>query len=166
MTMITGALKYYTVAEAIRVAVDAALTNAVQRSCVVPGAIAWDECDCGMLAVSIGRVYLSDVFPDEQGSVTGNCQASMEVVEIVVQVIRCVPGPDDQGDPPTCAQLDTAAQIMAADTQQALAAIAVWICQALDTQIFYGLITPTLPQGPQGDCAGPELHVLIALPRG
>lgn len=165
MTMITGPLKYYTVAESIRVAVDAALTG-LGRSCVVPGAIAWDECDCGMLAVSIGRVYLSDTFPEEQTERIGNCQAAWEVVEIVVQVIRCVPGPDDQGNSPTCAQLDGAAQIMATDTQKALAAIALWICNNVNVTIIDGLISPMDPQGPEGNCAGPELHALVALPRG
>lgn len=164
--MITGALKFYTVAEAVRVAVDAALTNAVQRSCVVPGAIAWDECDCGMLAVSVGRVYLSDNFPQEQTERDGTCDAAWEVVEIVVQVIRCVPGPDSQGKSPSCADLDTAAQVMAADTQQALAAVALWICNSRNTLVVDGLIMPTEPQGPEGDCAGPELHALVALPRG
>lgn len=164
--MITGPYKYYTVAESIRVAVDAALSNQVQRSCVVPGAIAWDECSCGMLAVSVGRMFLSDNFPEEQSERVGGCQSAWEVCDIVIQVIRCAPLPPDGEMAPTCEALDTAAQIMAVDLQETLAAVSLWICEHRYTDINDGLVMPTEPQGPEGDCVGSEMHVLIGFARG
>jgi hypothetical protein len=164
----TGPLKFYTVAEAVRVAVDSALTYPVQRSGVVPGTIAWDECDCGLLAVSTGRAYLSDNFPEEETSRIGQCEAAWEVIEIVVQIIRCAPGPQGETQlAPTVAALDAAAQIMMTDLQQALAAIALWICASKDSGLIVdGMIMPSDPQGPEGDCVGSELHAVVALPRG
>src|SRR3990172_10621502 len=63
MPMITGELKWYTVASTIEQAVYAELTTKPDRHSVVPGAIAWDECDCGLLAVSVARIFLSETFP-------------------------------------------------------------------------------------------------------
>jgi hypothetical protein len=65
------------------------------------------------------------------------------------------------------AALDAAAQIMMTDLQQALAAIALWICASRDSGLIVdGMIMPSDPQGPEGDCVGSELHAVIALPRG
>ena len=89
--MITGPLKWYTVATRLRDAVYAELTTKPDRSGVVPGAIAWDECDCGILAVSRAQIYLSEAFPNPVAQPFGNCDAPYEVGEFVIQVIRCVP---------------------------------------------------------------------------
>lgn len=161
-----GETKFYTAAKSVQVAVDAALSNDVDRSGVVPGAIAWDECTCGMLAVSVGRIYLSDQFPFEMDSVMGNCQAAWEVAEIIVQVIRCAPQPESGQVAPDEDALDTAAQIMAADSQQALTALAKWVCDHKNVDIIDGLVLSIEPQGPSGDCVGPEYRLRIAFPRG
>jgi hypothetical protein len=154
------------VAEAIRLAVDAALTNSVERSGVVPGLIPWDDCSCGMLAVSVGRVFLSDDFPNEQAERISPCDAAWEVAEIVVQVIRCAPSiPEGKMDPTVAAQ-DLAAQVLAADGQQTLAAITSWICNKRGLDIIDGITTEMTSEGPEGGCVGLQLHALIGLPRG
>lgn len=164
--MYSGDLKFYTAAKSIQQAVDTALSNEVERSGVVPGAIAWDDCTCGMLAVSIGRIYLSDEFPFELDNVRGNCQAAWEVAEIVVQVIRCAPQPPSQQVAVDEDDLDTAAQIMAADSEQALRALSEWICTHKNTDIVDGLVLSIEPQGPSGMCVGPEYRLRIGFIRG
>lgn len=158
--------KFYDAAKSIQQAVDAALSNQVQRSGVVPGAIAWDECACGMLAVSIGRTYLSDEFPFEKDTVTGNCAAAWEVAEIIIQVIRCAPQPADGQISPDEDELDAAAQVMAADSAETLSALENWICQHKNTDVIDGIVLSVEPQGPQGSCVGPEFRARVAFPRG
>lgn len=159
--------KFYDAASSIQQAVDTALSNEVERSGVVPGAIAWDECACGLLAVSIGRTYLSDEFPYEKDTVTGNCQAAWEVAEYIVQVIRCAPQPADGQISPDEDALDVSAQVMAADAAETLDALANWICSHKNTSdIIDGIVIAVEPQGPAGDCVGPEFRLRVAFPRG
>lgn len=166
--MITGPLKWYTVAETLRAAVHAALTETPERSGVVPGAIAWDACDCGMLAVSIAQVYPSDEFPAElTGRVSAGCDAAWEVGEVVVQVIRCAPNPEGQALYPSVAALDASAQAVARDASEALRAVAVRLCQLReDRAIVDYLLRPQTVQGPAGGCVGSELRAFVGLPRG
>jgi hypothetical protein len=161
-----GTTKFYQAASSVQQAVDSALTNEVDRSGVVPGRVAWDDCPCGLLAVSIGRVYLSDEFPFEKDTVTGNCQAAWEVAELIVQVIRCAPQPQDGQLSPTVEALDEAAQIMAADAAETLNALAKWICSHVQKDIIDGLVLTIEPQGPEGDCVGSEFRLRVAFPRG
>ena len=59
---------WYVVAQALCACVTAALPNTrggmVDRvCCAVPGGIAWDACECGQLAISVGDSFYSDAFP-------------------------------------------------------------------------------------------------------
>jgi hypothetical protein len=166
--MYSGPTKFYLVAKAILDVVQPGLTNAVDRFSVVPGAIAWDECPCGLLAVSVGRIYLSDTFPAEIEQPVGmDCDPAYEVAEIIVQIVRCAPQPLGSGEiSPTTAAQDTAAQIMAADTQEVLVLVSQWICDNRGTNISDGLVYGIDPQGPEGDCVGIELRAVIGLHRG
>lgn len=163
--MFTGPTKYYQAAKSVQEAVDAALSNQVERSGVVPGAIAWDDCSCGLLAVSIGRTYLSDQFPYEQDSKTGNCQAAWEVCELIVQVIRCAPQPADGQVSPDEDDLDSAAQVMAADAQQTISALSTWGCDHVDVDVVDTILLGVEPQGPDGDCVGSEFRFRVAFIR-
>ena len=165
--MITGELKWYTVAETLRQAVHTELTVKPDRSGVVPGAIAWDECDCGLLAVSIARIFLTETFPDELTRRVGNaCDAPWEVGEIVIQVIRCVPGATDQTLAPTVAELDASAQGLARDAYEMLKAVSVKLCEMNDARdISDFMLRPLVAQGPTGVCGGSELRAYVALPR-
>jgi len=165
MPMISGPLKWYTVAERIRTAIHTDLTVKPDRSGVVPGAIAWDSCDCGILAVSIAQVYPSEDFPAPQATKSGRCDAPIEVAEIIIQIIRCVPGQEGL-TPPTVAQLDTAAQEVALDAYETLRATSTLLCQMdADREIYDFLVRPQTARGPSGNCAGTELRALVALLR-
>jgi hypothetical protein len=164
--VITGPLKWYTVAEQLRQAVHAELTTTPDRSGVVPGAIAWDECDCGILAVSVAQVYLSETFPDPANNKLGNCDAPYEVAEVVVQVVRCAPNPEDQLTAPTVAELDASAQEVLRDAYEILRATSIKLCEmnaARDISDF--LLRPLTAQGPSGGCVGNELRAFVALGR-
>jgi hypothetical protein len=166
MPMISGELKWYTVAETLRQAVHAELTTEPERSSVVPGAIAWDECDCGLLAVSVARIFLTETFPDELSRRIGNaCDAPYEVGEVVIQVVRCAPNPDDI-DPPTTAALDASAQEVLRDAYQMLKGVSVLLCEMnRDRDIADFMVRPLTAQGPSGGCVGNELRAYVALGR-
>ena len=162
--MISGPLKWYTVAETLRVAVDAELTVPVQRSGVVPGAIPWDECDCGMLAVSVAQVYPTETFPDLMTDLTGNCDAPAQSGEIVIQVIRCAPQPEGQDFAPSVAAQDASAQEINRDAYEMILATRQTLCQMqADRDIYAWLWRPLTSQGPSGACVGNELRVFVGL---
>lgn len=165
--MITGPLKWYTVASAIEQAVYAELTTKPDRHSVVPGAIAWDECDCGLLAVSVARIFLTETFPDELSRRIGNaCDAPWEVAELVVQVVRCAPNADDPLTAPTTDELAASAQEVLRDAYDMLKGASVKLCEmntARDISDF--MLRPLTAQGPSGGCVGNELRAYVALPR-
>jgi len=167
MPMISGPLKWYTVASTIEQAVYAELTIKPVRHSVVPGAIAWDECDCGLLAVSVAQVFLTEQFPDQLARRVGNaCDAPWEVAEIVVQVVRCAPNPDDPMIAPTTAELDASAREVLTDAYEMLEAVSVKLCQMnRDRDISDFMVRPLTAQGPSGGCVGNELRAYVALGR-
>lgn len=165
--MITGPLKWYTVASTLEQAVYAELTTKPDRHSVVPGAIAWDECDCGLLAVSVAQVYPTEQFPVPLAQRVGNgCDAPWEVAEIVIQVVRCAPNPDDPTTAPTTAELDASAQEVLRDAYEMMLAVSVKLCEmnkARDISDF--MLRPLTAQGPLGGCVGNELRAYVSLPR-
>jgi hypothetical protein len=165
--MITGPLKWYTVAEALRQAVHDELTTEPVRSSVVPGAIAWDECDCGLLAVSVGPTYPTETFPDPlPRRVSNACDAPWEAAEIIIQVVRCAPNPDDPMTAPTTAELDTSAQEVLRDAYEMIRAVSVKLCEMNRDRDIADFVVRTLtPQGPTGGCVGNELRAYVALMR-
>lgn len=165
--MITGELKWYTVASTLEQAVYAELTTKPTRHSVVPGAIAWDECDCGLLAVSVAQVYLTETFPDQLARRVGNtCDAPWEVAELVIQVVRCAPNPDDPLTAPTTAELDTSAREVLTDAYEMLSAVSVKLCQMnAAREISDFMLRPLTAQGPSGGCVGNELRAYVSLPR-
>ena len=164
--MITGPLKWYTVAETLRAAVHAELTTKPDRSGVVPGQIAWDECDCGILAVSRAQIYLSETFPNPVAQPFGNCDAPYEVGEFIIQVIRCIPGADGQALAPTVAELDASAQEIDRDAYEMLKAVSVKLCEMNDARdISDFMLRPLTAQGPSGGCVGNEVRAYVALRR-
>lgn len=166
MPLISGPLKWYTVATMLEQAVYAELTTKPDRHSVVPGAIAWDECTCGLLAVSRAQIYLSEQFPNPVAQPFGNCDAPYEVGEFVIQVIRCIPVAAGQALAPTTAELDASAQEIERDAYELLKAVSVKLCEmnaARDISNF--LLRPLTAQGPSGVCGGNELRAYVALGR-
>ena len=166
--MITGPLKWYTVAETLRAAVHAELTVEPARSGVVPGAIAWDECDCGLIAVSVSQIYLTEQFPEPLSSRVGNaCDAPWEAAEIVVQVVRCAPNPADlEAIAPTPAALNASAREVLTDAYEMMHALSVKLCQMNEArEIADFILRPLTAQGPAGGCVGNEVRAIVSLMR-
>ena len=101
--MISGPGKWYTVAETLRQAVHTELTTTPQRSGVVPGQIAWDECDCGLLAVSVAQIYLTETFPDPLSRRFGNaCARFGQQMRLNHKVTTTVVAAPARGRTPPC----------------------------------------------------------------
>lgn len=157
---------------------------------VVPATPAADGCDggCnvltnefpGQLTVNVVRLYASDpvIFPREAGAGAGglnglgirdlrNCaMPQVTAVELLVTLFRCVPGPTEDGCPPTMAELDDSAMQYHADmlaVQQG-----ILCCYAgTDTETRRNgrryVVGQTTTIGPQGGCVGFQTRVTVAL---
>jgi hypothetical protein len=149
-------------------ALAASAGGSVQRACVVPGDIAWDECDCGLLAISPNRWFLSDTFPASTGpgSRNGPCELAWLVGELVIQVIRCAPNPRQGATSPTCAQLSAGAQVLVSDAYVTLATTLRILCELKEQgRIIDFSLNDEITRGPEGGCVGVELRAQVAVPR-
>lgn len=165
--MIQGADRWYTVGSYLVQSVKNGLSTAVGRSGQVPGEIAWDECCDGMLAVSTPRIYLSEEFPAEaEGPVGMLCQAPYEVGEFTVLVLRCVPGPEEQGAPPSADDLNAAAAVTLRDAGEMLTSITSTLCALKENDdVSDYFVTPAEAAGPEGLCGGFSVRALVSLER-
>lgn len=165
--MITGPDRWYTVGSHLVTAVRDGLSSKPQRVGMVPGEIAWDACDCGgMLAVSLSRLYLSDVFPEESETSNGACQPPYEVGQFTVAVVRCAPNPDGVEAAPPADELDSAAGLLLQDATEMLDSVAAVLCRLReDDEVLDYLVTPMEPVGPEGGCVGVNVTVRVCLVR-
>lgn len=168
--MLSGPLAFYTVADglirSIRSALQSAGADDFTRVGVVPGAISWDEPECGLLVISTVRTYVSETFP-EPANVALICDAPYLVTEYAIQAIRCAPNPDGGGNPPSVASLDRSAQVVIRDSVVVTSETLRYLCELKDD----GDVSDYLPGqsayvGPQGGAVGSELHVSVGLLRG
>lgn len=170
--MITGPTAFFTIAEAVLDAVRVDLTSSeggsVNRVCVVPGQIAWDECDCGMLAASPGRWFLTDNFPTSSGNEprTTPCDFPYVVCEITFLLVRCAPQPGEASTSVPCPPLSAAARILTSDAAILLGTVSRKLCEMKDDdEIIDYLLADQLAVGPGGACVGVELRAMIEIPR-
>ncbi|GAA2948141.1 hypothetical protein GCM10010518_38730 [Kitasatospora cinereorecta] len=149
------------------------------RACVVPGTVAWDSCEdpCsdqqagGQLSVSVVRIYSStnDSFPTESRVVQGvkGCALPpVTAVELAVTLLRCAPTFTEQGCPPDCTDLGTAARVLHVDMVTVYNAL---LCCLPGTapHLRRGrrfVLGPSKTVGPEGGCVGLEQRVTVALP--
>lgn len=142
--------------------------GAPNRACVVPGAIAWDQCDCGQLAVSATRWFYSENFPIETGSGTQStpCMMPYLVGEFTIQLIRCMPSPDNRDLFVACNRLAAAARILIEDAYVVLESTRTLLCELRSDDIIvdftFGEQTTV---GPEGGCGGTELRALVGIIR-
>lgn len=172
--MLQGESAFYTIASRLVTALDAALVGSIsgrpERACVVPGEIAWDECDCGMLAVSPRRWFLSSSFPeaaeDSGAARIGPCSHAWIVGELDVEIVRCAPSPTGTALSVPCAQLDAAAQQLVSDAYFVLNGTIELLCAMKeDNEIVDYVLADQETIGPTGGCVGVGLRVQVAVPR-
>lgn len=138
------------------------------RTCLlVPGNIAWDGCDCGQFAQTIQSVYPTLQFPadaSEQVTGLGGCNARPLAYQVLASVIRCVPGLDAAGKPPSCDKLLTAAKIMHADGHALYRGIECCLGALQEAGTIEKFVVGRVNYvGPEGNCAGVELSYKFEL---
>ena len=132
------------------------------RNCVVPGQLAWDECECGLLAVEwLGNTF-TNAPPTPVQETNDGCSA-MVGMNFRVTAVRCAPQPANGAVAPTCEALDAAAQVQFIDSLAvtrgvALASKALDDANAVLAFSFGGASTT----GPQGRCVGVTMDVTFA----
>ncbi|MGO4747800.1 hypothetical protein AB4212_04040 [Streptomyces sp. 2MCAF27] len=147
------------------------------RTCLVPGTPAWDGCEdpCtgeagGQLTVNVTRVYPSTTtsFPAEDRTVRDLRECApppVTAVELVVTLLRCAPGPTEQGCLPSCEEEEAAARVLHVD--QFTVYNALLCCVSRTGGGRRGrrfLLGASRVVGPQGGCVGIEQRVTVALP--
>jgi hypothetical protein len=171
--MLSGSAAFYTILAQVRDALSLALVNTAggkpKRVSIVPGAIAWDDCDtCGLLALALVRTYLSDEFPLESSapaSVSGT-QGALLCADFAVQSIRCAPQPQGTDLAPSVDALDLAGQIITADAYTLECTTLATLDTLLHSDgILDYLMRPITTVGPEGACVGTELGFTVAVIR-
>lgn len=176
MAQYRGPSGFYDVANVLVTELEAALAGsdggAVERACVVPGEIVWDACNCGLLAVSVRRWFLTDSFPETSAAFGANviratpCDLPWLVGELRVQVVRCAPIPDGNALSVPCPELDETARILLSDAYVTLTETVATLCELRETdQIIDYVLGDQETLGPAGDCVGSELVAQVALMR-
>lgn len=132
----------------------------VNRAClIVPGEIAWDECDCGQLAQTITQTYPSNNFPvaatDQRQT---PCGPQMLVITVQASIVRCVPIINDNGAPPTCVSLEDAAIQLECDRHVLRQGITCYLRELRNNYRIHDFTVGSATSiGPQGACAGVDL---------
>lgn len=140
--------------------------------CVVPGSqVSWDNCCSGktggQLTVHVAQAYPSRTFPDPDLRRPANCDAPYTVLEYVVTILRCSPVGSGQ-HPASCEDLDVTAQQTLRDLERVRDSTACCLLQqdamqALLRGPYAWAFGQQLSLGPDGACAGSELHVLVGM---
>lgn len=149
------------IAECIVERLEATTAGAPNRVCIYPGEVAWDACECGMLALTTTQIFPSNSFPAMGADMISDCGYSYMVANLEITMLRCIPQGDGKRSP-TCAQLGDATRTQYDD------AFAVWqgtlCCLKLLKQNHFvqefTLNTQTFV-GPQGMCGGSLLNVSL-----
>jgi hypothetical protein len=172
--MYQGPTAFYDIASLLLTEIDTALSisvyGSVDRVCVVPGELAWDQCECGTLGASPRRFFLSDEFPE--GSLgtgivrTSVCSLPFIVAEISISLIRCAPQPPDGQLAPTCEALAVSAQVLLSDAYIVLNETTTTLCELVaNDQIIDYVLGDQNARGPEGACVGTELITYVGVPR-
>lgn len=135
------------------------------RACVIPGEVAWDACDCGQLTITNPTQFSSVSFPiPSVGNTDTNCGAPYTVSTFEVTALRCAPTMDRNGHPPTCTQLQNAAQLLYQDKFYMRAAVQCCLAELKNSNSLEDYaISSTTEVGPRGGCVGATLSFNVSL---
>lgn len=162
--------------ECIRPYIDTTTSGPPGNACVQVGEIAWDECECRELIVSLVNKFESGTFPNPWSAVDNagarKCGAPLFVYQYTVSMLSCAPiGEGD--DPPTCEQKTEAARVSIEDAWAVLAGLNCCLCAGANRDPETGVklfqsywIAPQAMVGPQGGCQGSSVDVYIGVPNG
>lgn len=132
---------------------------------LVPGEIAWDNCECGMFAQTITGDVPSNTFPAPAVDArTGPCGPNLAVYSVTAQLVRCVPGANDNGISPSCDALLQAARVVEDDRVRLRTAITCCLREMHTAiEIYNFAVGATTSLGPQGLCGGVQITYQFAL---
>jgi hypothetical protein len=159
---------FYDIAVALKAESERRLRRTIggvpERSCVVPGAIAWDDCQCGQLSISILQTWPGVTFPGDPGTgsaTLGPCQVGWLMSQLVIQVARCAPNPGPDGVVP-CSALEQGARVTAEDAM-AIREAAFCGLQFLKDRDDDFIVRGQVTVGPEGGCMGVEQSVVVGV---
>ena len=150
-------------------------TGLPSRVCITTGQIAWDDCECGQLVVSLDRTYDSGTFPNPwdaaQNDGMRKCGPPLFVFQYTVSMLRCSPTGDDMGNPPPCSEVDAAARVAIEDAWAVRAGLMCCLCAGTTRTNGVKLfdrytIGPQTMVGPMGGCQGSAITVQIGVLNG
>lgn len=140
-------------------AVTGAGLPAPGRHCVAPGRVAWDDCCDGQIMVWYETGFPSAVFPQADES-DQSCASPWWAAQYVVQALRCNPGLDRHGHPPSCTQVAAAANLVMRDAETIFRALAC----CLAARFTPGVVSTQTAVDLLGLCTGTETRVIVAIP--
>lgn len=138
------------------------------RSCVVPGAIVWDDCTCGLLAVSWQLMGSGSTFPVISADTSQtNCVNRITTVMVTIASLRCAASPDSNGNAPECSELEADALQLLSDSVAVRDAVLCCVRGMYDDHVIADFaIGQSLPAGPEGACDGSTMDVWIGFTTG
>lgn len=137
---------------------------APDRAVVTVGEIAWDQCPCGQLAVSLVEMFPADSFPTLTLSGSVRCPPRLWVMRYAVEMLRCASGSTGTGDPPTPTQLAADALLAVKDAHAVRAAVRCCLNdEAKASRVVDFAVGRQVMVGPQGGCVGSDLDVYVSL---
>lgn len=142
------------VLDTVKQALEDCSREAISTAYAGVGEIVWDDC-CGSLIVVPERVYRCQTFPQEATDVE-ICFGGTLAIPISVLLVRCVPQPDDLGNPPPPAVLQAAHKAFLED--------AAVVYNAVTSELPDGWQRANVTQsfvGPEGACIGVETRVIL-----
>lgn len=151
-------------------------SGAPDRACVVAGEIAWDDCECGQLTVSMQNAYeASGTTVARSGTETPGrreCGPPLFVFNYVVTILRCAPTGTNTA-PPTCDELEASARVATEDAWAVRSGVICCLSDAIKTRLpngtkrYVDFVTGTQTfVGPQGACVGSALPVAVTIQNG
>ena len=131
------------------------------RNYIVPGQLAWDNCECGLLAIEWQTANYTGVFPTPRQALADGCKPYL-ALQILVTALRCAPNPSVTGEPPTPEALGAAAIVQLDDLEAMLTGTAEAV-STLETNnvILQYALGPVNPAGPEGGCVGVTQQVFL-----
>jgi hypothetical protein len=163
MPVLTPDLFYLTAQEMLDCVCDAL---ALESECGCPcsayvsaGQPAWDDCCNGQLNVWLERPFFHENFPTP----TSEAQVCRSFLagDFAIQLVRCAPTVDDNGTPPSDAELADSARRIYQDFYIALRALTCCLAESRRDRLY--LIRDSNIVGPDGGCVGFEIRVTIEL---
>lgn len=170
-TMYSG-VRLHTVLTYLAAAIEQAMTAAGlpahNRIVVTTGDPADDYCQCGSLTFTVNNTFRSYGFPND-GSETkpGNCNQMLVVANCSLRALRCVHGPDQNGEGPVPGALIADALVTLRDADVASASLLCLLAELYEPasgapQIADYLVAGTSMVTHEGGCGGSETPFKIA----